>query len=101
MALYTLLQENPDFLYVDVWSSNASWGGKPPPEEGSLAVITEGQIILLDQSTPILKMLLIQGKLVKIRILASANYFCGIDSTKVDDSEHSPLCGAFKVCFQL
>ncbi|KAM5281038.1 fibrocystin-L [Ctenodactylus gundi] len=53
--------EGADFLYIDAWSSNFSWGGKPPPEEGSLAVITEGQIILLDQSTPILKMLLIQG----------------------------------------
>ncbi|XP_063113704.1 fibrocystin-L isoform X1 [Cavia porcellus] len=54
-------QENTYFLYVDIWSSNFSWGGKPPPEEGSLAVITKGQILLLDQSTPILKMLLIQG----------------------------------------
>ncbi|XP_048215228.1 fibrocystin-L isoform X1 [Perognathus longimembris pacificus] len=53
--------ENADFLYVDVWSSNHSWGGASPPEEGSLAVITKGQIILLDQSTPVLKMLLIQG----------------------------------------
>ncbi|MBZ3876694.1 Fibrocystin-L [Sciurus carolinensis] len=53
--------DNADFLYVDAWSSNFSWGGKSPPEEGSLAVITKGQIILLDQSTPILKMLLIQG----------------------------------------
>ncbi|XP_073925166.1 fibrocystin-L isoform X4 [Castor canadensis] len=54
-------RENADFLYVDVWSSTVSWGGESPPEEGSLAVITKGQTILLDQSTPILKMLLIQG----------------------------------------
>ncbi|XP_077023612.1 fibrocystin-L [Tamandua tetradactyla] len=52
---------NADFLYVDAWSSSFSWGGKPPPEEGSLVVITNGQTILLDQSTPVLKMLLIQG----------------------------------------
>ncbi|XP_054983665.1 fibrocystin-L [Sorex araneus] len=49
------------FSYVDVWSSSLSWGGKSPPEEGSLAVITKGQTILLDQNTPVLKMLLIQG----------------------------------------
>ncbi|XP_066121905.1 fibrocystin-L [Saccopteryx bilineata] len=54
-------RDNADFLYVDVWSSNFSWGGNSPPEEGSLVVITKGQTILLDQSTPILKMLLIQG----------------------------------------
>ncbi|XP_045037491.2 fibrocystin-L [Desmodus rotundus] len=54
-------RDNADFLYVDTWSSNFSWGGKSPPEEGSLVVITKGQTILLDQNTPILKMLLIQG----------------------------------------
>ncbi|XP_007188845.2 fibrocystin-L isoform X1 [Balaenoptera acutorostrata] len=53
--------DNADFLYVDAWSSNFSWGGALPPEEGSLVVITKGQTILLDQNTPILKMLLIQG----------------------------------------
>ncbi|TKC41541.1 hypothetical protein EI555_014575, partial [Monodon monoceros] len=53
--------DNADFLYVDAWSSNFSWGGASPPEEGSLVVITKGQTILLDQNTPILKMLLIQG----------------------------------------
>eukprot|EP00071_Canis_lupus_P048812 XP_022282369.1 fibrocystin-L isoform X3 [Canis lupus familiaris] len=53
--------DDPDFLYVDAWSSNFSWGGKSPPEEGSLVVITKGQTVLLDQNTPILKMLLIQG----------------------------------------
>ncbi|KAF3822699.1 hypothetical protein GH733_008073, partial [Mirounga leonina] len=53
--------DDSDFLYIDVWSSNFSWGGKSPPEEGSLVVITKGQTILLDQNTPILKMLLIQG----------------------------------------
>ncbi|OCT77099.1 hypothetical protein XELAEV_18032294mg, partial [Xenopus laevis] len=52
---------NSDFFYVDVWSSRYTWGGDTPPDEGSMAVITKGQTILLDQSTPVLKMLLIQG----------------------------------------
>lgn len=68
-ASRVLLQEKADFLYVDAWSSNCSWGGAPPPEEGSLVVITKGQTVLLDQNTPILKMLLIQGKFLKIGIL--------------------------------
>uniref|UniRef100_A0A8C5WI58 Fibrocystin-L n=1 Tax=Leptobrachium leishanense TaxID=445787 RepID=A0A8C5WI58_9ANUR len=50
-----------NFFYIDVWSSKYTWGGESPPDEGSLAVITQGQTILLDQSTPVLKMLLIQG----------------------------------------
>ncbi|XP_039677098.1 fibrocystin-L-like [Perca fluviatilis] len=49
------------FFYIDVWSSRFTWGGLSPPEKGSFAVITEGQTILLDTSTPVLKMLLIQG----------------------------------------
>lgn len=67
-----LLQDNAAFLYVDAWSSNFTWGGKSPPEEGSLVVITKGQTVLLDQNTPILKMLLIQGKFLKICLLDSA-----------------------------
>ncbi|XP_078071648.1 PKHD1 like 1, tandem duplicate 1 [Mustelus asterias] len=50
-----------EFNYVDVWSSRYTWGGQSPPEKGSLVVITKGQTILLDQNTPILKMLVIQG----------------------------------------
>uniref|UniRef100_A0A3B3X637 G8 domain-containing protein n=1 Tax=Poecilia mexicana TaxID=48701 RepID=A0A3B3X637_9TELE len=50
-----------NFLYVDVWSSRFTWRGLPPPERGSLAVIAKGQTVLLDASTPVLKMLLIQG----------------------------------------
>ncbi|XP_069478234.1 fibrocystin-L [Ambystoma mexicanum] len=53
--------DHADFFYIDVWSSNYTWGGKSPPDAGSLAVISEGQTILLDQSTPVLKMLLIRG----------------------------------------
>ncbi|XP_051729532.1 LOW QUALITY PROTEIN: fibrocystin-L-like [Ctenopharyngodon idella] len=52
---------NATFFYIDVWSSPYTWGGLSPPEEGTFAVITAGQTILLDTSTPVLKMLLIQG----------------------------------------
>nr|XP_014351910.1 PREDICTED: fibrocystin-L [Latimeria chalumnae] len=53
--------DNADFFYIDVWSSKYTWGGESPPEKGMLVVISKGQTILLDQSTPVLKMLLIQG----------------------------------------
>ncbi|KAL6460366.1 hypothetical protein MHYP_G00303320 [Metynnis hypsauchen] len=55
------LMDHADFFYIDVWSSRYTWGGESPPEEGTFAVITKGQTILLDVSTPVLKMLLIQG----------------------------------------
>eukprot|EP00064_Thunnus_orientalis_P011926 superscaffoldBa00001772_g11958 len=54
-------RDNADFFYIDVWSSRFTWGGLSPPEKGSFAVITKGQTILLDVSTPVLKMLVIQG----------------------------------------
>ncbi|CAG5956366.1 unnamed protein product [Menidia menidia] len=54
-------QGGADFFYIDVWSSRFTWGGLTPPERGSFVVITKGQTILLDASTPVLKMLLIQG----------------------------------------
>ncbi|XP_062266639.1 PKHD1 like 1, tandem duplicate 1 [Platichthys flesus] len=53
--------DNADFFYIDVWSSRFTWGGLSPPERGTFAVITKGQTILLDSSTPVLKMLLIKG----------------------------------------
>lgn len=45
-----------------MWSSPFTWGGADPPEEGTLVVIQKGQTVLLDQDTPILKMILIQGE---------------------------------------
>ncbi|XP_028646739.2 fibrocystin-L-like [Erpetoichthys calabaricus] len=53
--------DNADFFYIDVWSSPYTWGGESPPDDGSFAVITPGQTILLDTSTAVLTMLLIQG----------------------------------------
>ncbi|XP_048451560.1 fibrocystin-L-like [Rhincodon typus] len=53
--------DNADFNYIDVWSSRYTWGGDTPPETGSLVVITKGQTVLLDQSTPVLKTLVLQG----------------------------------------
>lgn len=63
-TIYAFFQESEgkaDFLYVDVWSSQYSWGGNPPPEDGTLVVIGPGQTIVLDTKTAKLKMLLIKG----------------------------------------
>ncbi|XP_063689847.1 fibrocystin-L-like isoform X2 [Bolinopsis microptera] len=49
--------------YMDKWSSKFTWGGdeKNKPVEGDLAVLTEGQIIYLDESPPKLRALLLRG----------------------------------------
>ncbi len=57
-----MFQDNATYYYVDVWSSTYTWGGLDPPIECDFVVVPEGQTLLLDTSTPILKMLLIQGR---------------------------------------
>uniref|UniRef100_H2YQB4 Polycystic kidney and hepatic disease 1 (autosomal recessive)-like 1 n=1 Tax=Ciona savignyi TaxID=51511 RepID=H2YQB4_CIOSA len=54
-------QDNADYVYMDKWSSRLTWGGMNPPVASDLVIIKEGQTILLDTDTPVLKMLLIQG----------------------------------------
>ncbi|XP_054766411.2 fibrocystin-L-like [Lytechinus pictus] len=54
-------QDNADYFYIDVWSSVYTWGGNDPPIEGDFVIIPQGQTILLDVTTPILSVLLIQG----------------------------------------
>ncbi|XP_071792804.1 fibrocystin-L-like isoform X2 [Asterias amurensis] len=54
-------QDNADFYYIDVWSSRYTWGSQDPPTEGQFVIVPAGQLLLLDVSTPVLKMLLIQG----------------------------------------
>ncbi|KAF6037339.1 PKHD1L1 [Bugula neritina] len=63
---FAVVPENVEatFFYVDVWSSVYTWGGGPLPEEGDLVEIPQGQTLLLDMDTPVLKVLLIRGKLV-------------------------------------
>ncbi len=52
----------PDFWYVDVYSSTATWGGSPLPVEGDMEGVNEGETLLIDMDTSMLKMLLINGK---------------------------------------
>ena len=49
------------FQYIDLWSSQWTWGGLPPPGEGEIAVISFGQTIYFDTTTPVLAGLIIQG----------------------------------------
>ena len=52
------------FWYIDRWSSPYTWGCTDEtckPVEGDIVLISKGQVLLLDETTPILKMLLIDG----------------------------------------
>ena len=49
------------FYYIDLWSSNYTWGGELPPEEGAFVVVPRGQTVAIDVDTAVLSFLLIQG----------------------------------------
>ena len=57
----TVANDDVIFWYIDRWNSRYTWGGEDPPREGEMAVISEGQTILIDGQTNVLKMLLING----------------------------------------
>ena len=61
LSIYPILQENADFQYIDLWSSQFTWGGTSKPEEGDFVVIPSDMTVLLDESPPVLKFILIQG----------------------------------------
>lgn len=53
--------EGTHYSYLDLWSSRFTWGGEEVPSEGQLVVVEKGHTVYLDQSTEVLKMLLIKG----------------------------------------
>ncbi len=52
------------FEYVDLWSSEFTWGGNPLPGFEESVYIKSGQTIFLDISPPVLNLLLIEGSLI-------------------------------------
>ena len=52
------------FLYSELWSDPATWGGELPPIDGQLVVIPPGMTVVLDIATNILAGILIEGNLI-------------------------------------
>ena len=52
------------FEYVDLWSSQFTWGGEDPPALGESVYIKTGQTVYLDISPPELNLILIEGAMV-------------------------------------
>jgi hypothetical protein len=51
------------YRYADFWSSLTTWGGKLPPVEGDLVHIPKGKTVILDISTPLFAVVVVEGTL--------------------------------------
>ncbi|RYG70223.1 hypothetical protein EON64_00770, partial [archaeon] len=60
---YGLVEDDARFMYIDKWSALTSWRNQEPPVDGDVVWIPDGQVILLDQDTPLLTFLLVEGRL--------------------------------------
>ena len=51
------------YLYVDRWSDDNTWGGDAAPIDGDSVYVPKGMTLLVDQSTPLLYSIIIEGKI--------------------------------------
>lgn len=52
-----------NFSYAYRWSDSNTWGGDFPPVEGDTIFVPQGMVLMVDQSTPILKAIIVEGSL--------------------------------------
>ena len=64
---------------MDRWSSSATWGGEVPPRDGDTVYVPAGMTLLVDQSTPLLNSIIVEGGTVvfsdETDMTLDANYF--------------------------
>ena len=58
------LQDAADYFYADLWSSKFTWGGDENniPVEGDAVIVPEGQTLVIDVVTPVLKLMVVKGE---------------------------------------
>ena len=73
---YAVYNSTSSFRYLDRWSNPATWNFEDYPGFNDSVHIPEGQSVLLDQSTPVLYLLLIEGELIfdNMDLSLDANY---------------------------
>ncbi|KAL6747058.1 hypothetical protein V8C86DRAFT_3034101 [Haematococcus lacustris] len=59
-----LMTRQITFEWADLWSRRSTWGGLDPPGPGDSVVIPTNTTVVLDQSTPQLYAVVVQGNLV-------------------------------------
>lgn len=51
------------YEYADLWSRNSTWGGENPPIDGDSVHVPADQTVVLDVSSPMLRLVIIEGEL--------------------------------------
>jgi hypothetical protein len=51
------------YLYIDRWSDARTWGGDASPIEGDSIYVPKGMTLLVDESTPLLGSVIVEGKI--------------------------------------
>ena len=52
------------FVYGYRWSDEPTWGGDIPPVEGDTVYVPSGMVLIVDQSTPNLHLILVEGTII-------------------------------------
>lgn len=52
-----------NFSYAYRWSDPETWGGDFPPIEGDAVYVPQGMVLMVDQSTPKVKIIIVEGTL--------------------------------------
>jgi len=53
-----------NFTYAFRWSDPATWGGDIPPIDGDTVYVPKGMVLLVDQSTPKLQIIVVEGAII-------------------------------------
>lgn len=53
-----------NFTYANRWSDPLTWGGDIPPIAGDTVYVPKGMVLLVDQSTPNLKTIVVEGAII-------------------------------------
>jgi hypothetical protein len=61
---FALTKSGLYFRYLDPWSDEATWADNEPPIDGDTVIVPDGQAIMLDENTPKLNAVIVQGILV-------------------------------------
>ena len=52
------------FLYANKWSSGLTWGDDSIPIDGDTVFVPKGKTLVVDQSTPKLSLILVEGSII-------------------------------------